>query len=536
MNIQNNADKFLLGLLLAAELYAVAPVVREASFHRVMDGKDYYTNSSGTKVAMTFQLSAMSSDGKVVAFYGDTYFDYTAHRALFIHNLESTAEPMEVTLPSYVGNFNRGTGLVSNADGTRIFFNASDTRGTNHHLFGMVNGKTGAVTILFSTTASETQVPQDLGTNAAGDYLYFNQSDNGYGKGNLLRMVAQSGAAPSVVIYAADIPHPSGGTVKFIDQFDLSDDGQTIAFFGLGWDKPDGTSSRYDKEVFVKTTSGVRNLTNNTQNSKNDLVISGDTSTIVYVGSPSGSWDWMVTSPSAAVESQRHIETGYGSCGDRPGITQDGTTILGSSTVNGTSSCSTYLIQTDGSSRLMVNPGQINIRATNGSGGLHLSDNGKRTFFRNRWYVYPEEWYNMTAGVFGSNLWSAEVPSVTGVSYPGDMYTKLDDNERFEIKIAVSDLQDVIVEDGRVREYTLFPNGYEAGGAAGSISLYMNSESVSANLYTAAGQRGSDWPARTPVMTARFSVLDDDFNVGYIDTLVQPFIPISPSVNYLLLD
>jgi hypothetical protein len=43
------------------------------------------------------------------------------------------------------------------------------------------------------------------------------------------------------------------------------------------------------------------------------------------------------------------------------------------------------------------------------------------------------------------------------------------------------------------------------------------------------------WPSRVPIMTARFSVRDDDFNVGYIDTLVQPIIPIAP-VNYLLLD
>ncbi len=536
MNIQINAGKFLLGLLLVVEVYAVAPVVREASFHRVMDGKDYYTNSSGTKVNMTLQLSAMSGDGKVVVFYSNTYFDSTAHRALFIHNLESTAEPVEVLLPSYVGNFNIGTGLVSNADGTRIFFNANDTEAG--HLFGMVNGITGFVTILLRTTAPDIENPQNFGTNAVGDYLYFNESNNGYGKGNLLRIASQSGAVPSVVIYAADIPHPSGGTVKFIDQFDLSDDGQTIAFIGAGWDKADDTSSTSDKELFVKTISGIRNLTNNTQNGKRYPVISGDASTIVYTGSPSGEWDWMVTSPGATVESQRHIEIGYRNSGDRPGITQDGTVILGRSNPNGVSATATYLIRTDGSSRLMVEPGQISIRATSGNGGLHLSDDGKRTFFKNRWYVYPEEWFNMTAGVFGSNLWPSEVPSVTGVSYPGDMYAKLEDDDirRFEVKIRVSDPQDVIVEDNRVKEKRLFPNGYENESSDGPIWIYANTESVSANLYTATGQRGSAWPDREPTLTARFSVLDDDFNVGYTDTLVQPFIFISSPINYLLLD
>jgi hypothetical protein len=181
----------------------------------------------------------------------------------------------------------------------------------------------------------------------------------------------------------------------------------------------------------------------------------------------------------------------------------------------------------------MIEPVQIGIIST--SEGLHLSDDGKRTFFKNRWYIYPDGWYNMTVGVLGPNLWPTEVPAVTGVDYPNDMYTKLEDNERFEIKIRVSDPQDVIVEDGRAREKTLFPNGYEDRGAAGTVNLYMNDESVSANLYTAGGSRGSAWPDRDPIMTARFSIRDDDFNVGYTDTFIQPLTSSNPAVNYLLL-
>ena len=52
----------------------------------------------------------------------------------------------------------------------------------------------------------------------------------------------------------------------------------------------------------------------------------------------------------------------------------------------------------------------------------------------------------------------------------------------------------------------------------------------------AKGKRGSDWPDRIPVMTARFSVEDDDGNVGYTDTLVQPPIFIITPVIYLLFD
>jgi len=522
------------------ELYAVAPVVREASFHRVMDGKDYYSNGSGTKVDMTFQLSAMSNDGKVSAFYSDTCFDSTNHRSLFIHDIESTSEPVEVTLPSYVGSFNRNAGLVSNADGTRIFFNAWDTAGSGHHLFGMVNGKTGEVTILFRTVETDTQTPQDIGTDAAGNYLYFNESDNGYGKGNLLRIAAHSGAVPSVVMYAANIPHPSGGTVKFIDGFDLSDDGQTIAFFGLGWDKTDGTSSRYDKELFVKTSAGIRYLTNNTQNSKSGLVISGDASTIVYTGSSSGSYAWMVTTPSAAAGAERQIETDYRTCGDRPGITQDGSTILGRSTYKGTSSCNAYLIQTDGHSRLMIEPTHISIIGT--SDGLHLSDDGKRTFFKNRWYVYPDGWYNMTVGVFGPNLCPTEVPSMTDVSYPNDMYTKLENDENTEVKIIVHDQQGDITEDKQVKVYNLLPSGYkypnsstESEDAPVYVAIWGYTDNTLNTFYRNI-KKGPGWPSKTPVMTARFSVRDDDFNVGYTDTLIQPPVSIISPINYLLFD
>ena len=495
----------------------IAVPIAEASFYRAFDGKDYYTTSTGKKVDFNLLLSTMSSDGKVVAFYGNTYFDYAQHYAFFIHNFESTEEPTKVNLPASIGSINTNAGLVSNADGSRIFFVARRIDPSyTIDVYCMVNGLTGEFTELLSVSVGTVETPQDIATDAAGDYLYFNESDNG-DRGDLWRIQAIGGAVPEMVIQAGAVPHPSGGFGRFIDQFDISDDGKTIAFFIEGRIEND-TTTRVDKELFVKTTSGIRNLTNNTQDHKDDLVISGDASTIVYVGSPSGSWDWMVTSPDAVLEEQRHIEIGYSSCGDRPGISTDGSIILGCSNPIGVSSAHAYLIKTDGSSRRMVEPSQIRMHAT--SEGLHLSGDGERTFFRNRWYVYPEEWYNMTVGVFGPNLWPTEVPSVTGVSYPGDMYTKLEDNEQFEIKIMVSDPQDVIVEDSRVKEYQLFPTGYLAYHY-GPISIFMNAESVSVNLYTAGGQRGSAWPDRVPTMTARFSVRDDDFNVGYVDTLVK---------------
>ena len=47
MSIKMNVWVLLFTLLITTELYAAAAVVREASFHRVMDGKDYYTSNSG---------------------------------------------------------------------------------------------------------------------------------------------------------------------------------------------------------------------------------------------------------------------------------------------------------------------------------------------------------------------------------------------------------------------------------------------------------------------------------------------------------
>lgn len=511
MAIQMKCAGFLFILLILAELSFAAPVIHEANFYRTFDGKDYY----GTGLGQDFnlQLSTMSNDGEVVAFYGSNEFDGEKHMKLFVHNFESTSEPVEVTLPATIGFFNTNAGLVSNADGSRIFFIARSKETTSSNLFCMVNTLTGAVTVLLEAVQSIIEYPQDIATDAAGDYLYFNETDNG-DRGDLWRIQTSGGAWPELVIDANTIGHPSGGVGRFIDQFDISDDGETIAFFIEGRIATDTSVILTNKELFVKTDSGIRFLTNNDENSKKGLVISGDASTIVYTAD----YSWMVTTPDAVVESQIHIEPGYHSCGERPGISRDGSMIFACSTPNGVSSPHGYLIKTDGTSRRMVEPKQFNMRGT--FEGLHLSDDGTRVFFKNRDYVYPDGWYNMTAGVFGANLWPAQVPKVTSVSYPQDMFNLLENNERFEIEIGVSDPQgDVAISN--VKEYLLFPEGYNAYHY-GPITIGMNTTPSASNLYTAWGGSGSAWPDREPILTARFSVEDVDGNVSYADTLVQP--------------
>lgn len=522
MKSKLNLSIITLILFVFTGLLSAAPFVNEASFHRAFDGKDYYTADSGSKVDFTLNLSTMSSNGKVVAFYGSTYFDYISHRKLFIHNFEATTEPVEVILPPAAGAFNANAGMVSNADGSRIFFFAADKEDSSWQELYMLNGLTGDLTVIFHTS-STIENPQDIATDANGDYLYFNESDNG-DRGHLWRVAAAAGAIPEVVIYQHSVPHPSGGVARFIDQFDVSDDGQKIAFFVEGRIKTGGSAVRYNKELFVKTVSGIRHITNNDDNAKNNLVISGDGSTIVYTSSGK----WMVTAPDAAVESQVQIETGYVYASGRPGISTDGKTLFASSNPVGVSSPQAYLIQTDGSGREMIEPGQMTFIST---GTFHLSGDGTRVFFKNRDYVYPDGWYNLTVGTFDRSLWTTEVPKITSVNYASDMFTKLENNERFDITIGVSDPQgDGTIDD--LDETVFFPDGYEAKGEAGPIAIYHTPTRVYPNLYTTEGYRGGAWPSNDPVRV-RFSVEDEDGNVGYADTVIRRQ-SIAPVIMYLL--
>lgn len=477
--------QLVLGVLLLVEVCVAAPFLGEASFHRAFSGKDYYTTSSGSKVDLVPSLSTMSSDGKVVAFYSGTYYDSVTHPTLFIHNFEATTEPVEVTLPPSVRTLNANAGMVSNADGSRIFFVGNTV--TYSNLFCMVNGLTGEVTILLDATSSIAESPVHIDTDANGDYLYFNESDNG-DRGDLWRIQSSDGALPELVIQAASIGHPSGGVARFIDQFSVSDDGQTIAFFVEGRVETDGTVIGTDKELFVKTSSGVRFLTNNDENAKYGLILSGDASTIVYTSD----WEWMVTTPDAVVESQVHIEAGYRSTGARAGISTDGSIIFASSNPLGVSAAEAYLIKTDGSGREIVGPGNTNLPIYTTSEGHHLSGDGKRICFKNRRYIYPAEWYNITVGIFDKSLWRSEVPSITSVNYPSDMYVKLNNDERFDITIGVSDPQgNDTIED--VDKIQFLPNGYESNGSQ-PITILSFIDPLDDNLYTAAGEQGLGWP------------------------------------------
>ena len=518
LDIRRNTMKrsilLILGLLLLVEVCGAALFVNEGSFYRVFSGKDYFTANSGSKVDFAIDLSTMSSNGEIVAFYGNTYFDSTSHPKLFIHNFEATTDPVEVTLPALIGNFNLNAGMVSNADGSRIFFLASSTEASYRHLFCMLNGLTGEVNILFDTRAPDTEVPTHIDTDANGDYLYFNETDNG-DRGDLWRIASSVGALPELIIQAATIGHPSGGVASFIGQFSVSDDGQTIAFFVRGHIEDGGTYVITDKELFVKTASGIRFITNNDQNGKTALVLSGDGSTIVYTRN----YEWMVTTPDAVVEGQVQIEEGFHSTGARAGISTDGSIIFASSSPNGESSPEAYLIQTDGSGRKIVGPGYTHLASGTTHEGYHLSGDGKRICFKDRKYIYPDEWYNINVGIFDKSFWTSEIPNIASVNYASDMFERLENDERFDITIGVSDPQgnETIMD---LDEIVFLPNGYEARGSEGPISVLSFIVPIDESLYTTEGEQGIGWPSNAPV-TVRFSVEDEDGNFGYADTVIR---------------
>lgn len=529
----------LLASLLSVQVCNAAPFVREASFQRIFDGTNFYAEGEHLPV----KLSVMSGDGQVVAFYG---WDGTmANRPhLFIHDFDSTAAPIDVTLPDRLKNIDTFAGIVSNTDGTRIFFVGFD-KDTSDDLFYMLNGKTGNITLLYDTTGTSIENPNDIGTDGAGDYFYFNESDNG-DQGDLWRIQTSGGALPVPIIQAGSIAHPAGGPGRFVDQFDISDDGQTIAFFINGRKDPStDTWIRTDKELFVKTSSGIKTLTHNFQNNKSDLRLSGDGSTIVYTGrdvagevSTTGSYDWMTMKTTDALNGQTHLEDGYKSVGYRPGITTDGSVFFGSSSPNGVSNPAAYLIHTDSNNRLKIDTYSsttgLDVKGT--TEGIHLSGDGKRVLFKQlgKYGNFTVIDY-MYTGAFDSNPWPTEVPTVTSISYPAPLavgITNPDDFPNFTLSVGVSDPQGVAEVD-KVAKQLLRYNGYPDDGGYGPVRVSSPAEQ-SPGTWEAAGNRGYQWPVPPidpsyadyyddplEIEYARFSVKDLDGNVAYRDVILQ---------------
>ena len=112
------------------------------------------------------------------------------------------------------------------------------------------------------------------------------------------------------------------------------------------------------------------------------------------------------------------------------------------------------------------------------------------------------------------------------------MFEKLENDERFDITIVVNDPQG----DGTIidlDEIEFLPNGYEAKGSEGPITISWSIVAIDDNLYTTEGEQGSSWPSNEPV-TVRFSVEDEDGNFGYADTVINRGIVMAPIIMYLL--
>ncbi len=550
MHFQTRSRGLFLSVLLLAGSVAAAPFVREASFHRVFSGTNFY----GEGVHLPIKLSVLSDDGKVGAFYG--WDGQSAHTPyLFIQDFEATAAPVQLNLPVRAKYIDTFAGLAINNDGSRVFFVASD-KDTGEDLFYRLDTSTQTYTLLLDTNGTTIENPNDIATDGNGDYLYYNGSDSGYkNEGDLWRVSASGSVAPQLVLSAASIPHPTQGFGRFIGKFDVSDDGNTIAFFLDGW-QTDTETSRYDLELFVLTGGlggSVKNLTDNFQNNKSDLRISGDGSTMVYIGrdvngevSTTGTWDWMTIKTSDNLNAQVYLEAGYSSTGDAPSLTTDGRLFLGKSNKNGTGDPDAYLIKTDGTGRLKVDTryGTSGIDMRGGTEGMQLSGDGTRVFFIQQgsygafnttvYYVYGGVIDNNPQDGISSNLWPTVVPSVASVNYPAPLafgITNPDDFPPFKVNISVSDPQGVSDTD-RVATTLMRFNGYPDDGGYGPVKVYTpNEDAANPGMWEANGYRGTDWPVPPgdaahygdplEIEIARFSMKDNAGNVAYRDVVLQ---------------
>ncbi|WP_293703136.1 hypothetical protein, partial [Thiolapillus sp.] len=160
------------------------PLFHSAGFHHIFNGTDY--RGPGEHLANT--RSAFSSDGKVVVLLELG----AGTRGIFIHDFDSQGQAQEVTIPSEIGGIILNPGLVSNGDGSRVFFVAETADvNDNINLFCMLNGKTGSISILRRYDRAAVEDPVHMATDAAGNYLYFNESDNG-DEGDLWRIDANN--------------------------------------------------------------------------------------------------------------------------------------------------------------------------------------------------------------------------------------------------------------------------------------------------------------------------------------------------------
>ena len=551
MNFQIRSSGLFLVLLSLAGSAVAAPYVREASFHRVFDGTNFY----GEGKHLPVNLAVFSKNGKVGIFYGwDGRSEHTPH--LFIQDFEATTAPVQLNLPDRAKYIDTFAGLAINNDGTRVFFDATD-KDTGKDLFFRLDTNTHAYTLLLDTNGTSIENPNDIATDGNGEYLYYNGLDSGYkDEGDLWRVSASGSSAPQLVLAAASIPHPTKGYGRFIGEFDVSDDGNTIAFFLDGW-QTDTETSTNDLELFVRTGGmggTVRNLTNNFQNGKSTLRISGDGSTIVYTGrdvdgevSTAGSYDWMTIKTSDNLNQQVYLEQGYHSTGEAPSLTTDGHLFLGKSTRNGVSSPDAYLIKTDGSGRMKIDTysGTTGIDMISGYEGMQLSGDGTRVFFKQRGSYGPflTTVSHMYSGVIdnnpqdgtGSNIWPSVVPSIASVNYPAPLafgITNPDDFPPFKVSIGVSDPQGVANVD-KVAKAMLRFNGYPDAGGYGPVRVdtIYDGDEVSPGLWETDGYRGYQWPVpptdpvyyrdALEVEIARFSVKDMEGNVAYRDVVLQ---------------
>jgi hypothetical protein len=369
--------------------------------------------------------------------------------------------------------------------------------------------RNGGVSILFDTDdykdVTEENKPNTVQqVRIAGEGVYFIEHQDD------LWVIPAAGGAPRKVIEDTSVPRADSRTVakdgKVFDEahgigsFDVSDDGQVIAFKVLGYRDPNNYYGFAQKEeVFLSQGGAIRQLTNDDPATlKSNVVVSGDGGTVVF----SNGKNWLAHHPGSGQTLPIAVSTfNFGGVD----LSRDGTTMFYQDAgANGG-----RLVKTDGSARLDLMPGSGNALNLGALAYSSLNARGDRVAFLFEGAIYVG-YLNEPGAVPGAprieqvafrppdgkdptvvSILEATVPEVT--SYP-------------KMPFGVRTLVDGVLDDvpDHVPVYFIQPRNDGAGADA-----VKNDEVISAT-----GKQGK---ADRPVLV-RVSVRDKDSNFVVADS------------------
>jgi len=239
-----------------------------ASYELLLDGTGFYSGDD-----LSVGRAVMSADASTILAY--TFYYYGDERNLFLINPD-TGGRVDVALDATASWGVVAPSMAISQNGS-VAFIADTARDSIFRVSG------GTMTKIFDKSDwSEINYVNELRTTASGDVVYFREDLDD------IWMVAAGGGAPTRVVNDSEVPR-DGGTGRKVRGFDVSDDGGTIVFSLYAY--YNGSATITNPEVFVKDSSGYRQLTDDAETSeKIHLEVSGDGSTAVICDIVSNWW------------------------------------------------------------------------------------------------------------------------------------------------------------------------------------------------------------------------------------------------------